>query len=55
MDYNDNWNYCVSTASSYLSTSWVEHFFETEEEANEFAAAQRKRGKAVLVVDKDEY
>lgn len=53
--YENEWEWCVSTASSYLSTNWKEHFFLTEEDANAFYKAARKKGYAVLMVDREGY
>ena len=53
--YSEAWRLCVSTASSFLSTSWEEHFFLDEGEARAFARQARKNGFAVLVVTPDEY
>ena len=50
-----NWEYCVSTASSFLSLDWEEHFFATREEAEAFEREARKLGKATLIVARDEY
>ncbi len=50
-----NWAYCVSTASSFLSLDWEEHFFASGEEADAFERKARKRGKATLKVSADEY
>ena len=50
-----NWEYCVSTASSFLSLDWEEHFFATEVEADAFEREARKCGKATLKVSADEY
>lgn len=55
INYNDNWEYCVSIASSYLSTSWREYFFETEEEAKKFYQQKKVAGYAVLMANRDEY
>ena len=51
----DAWEWCVSTATSYLSTSWKEFFFETEEAARQFYKEKRAAGYAVLIVDRDGY
>ena len=50
-----NWEYCVSTASSFLSLDWEEHFFPTREEAEAFDREARKLGKVTLIVARDEY
>lgn len=49
------WKYCVSTASSFMSVNWEERFFPTEEDADVFEREARKRGKATLKVSADEY
>ena len=51
----DSWEWCVSIASSYLSSSWKEFFFEAEEAARKFYKEKRAAGYAVLIVDRDEY
>lgn len=54
-NYRSNWNWCVSTASSYMSTNWTEHFFVSEEDAKKFYNAMRKKRYAVLMVDRESY
>ena len=49
------WNYCVSTSSSYMSLSWVEHFFSTKEEASAFEKEARNAGYVTLTVTPNEY
>lgn len=49
------WTHCVSIASSYLSTSWTEHFFASREEAIDFRNEAELRGYAWLMVTPDEY
>ena len=50
-----DWEYCVSTASSFMSVNWEEHFFSTEDEADAYERKARKRGKATLKVAREEY
>ena len=50
-----DWEYCVSTASSFMSANWEEHFFSTEDEADAYERKARKLGKATLKVAKEEY
>lgn len=55
VNYDDAWEMCVSTASSFLSTNWKETFFATREGAKAFAKYSKSIGLAVLVVTPDEY
>lgn len=48
--------YCVSTSTGgYMSLSWDEHFFWTEDAAKVYRDAAKKKGLAVLMVDQDGY
>ena len=49
------WTYCVSTSTSYLSLSWIEHFFSTKAEASAFEIEAHKQGYVTLTVTPDEY
>ena len=49
------WEYCVSTASSFMSANWEEYFFSTEGEADAYERKARKLGKATLKIARDEY
>lgn len=55
VSYNDSWSYCVSTASSYMSMNWKEHFFLNEEDANTYYKTAKQKGYAVLIVDREGY
>ena len=56
VSYDDNWEYCVSiSAGGYLSLSWEEFFFMTEDDASNFYKQKKNEGYAVLMVDKDGY
>lgn len=55
LKYEDDWKYCVSTSSSYMSLTWEETFFETRCEAVEYRDSMKKRGYAVLMVDREGY
>ena len=49
------WEYCVSTSSSFMSLSWVEHFFSSKEEAAQFETEAHRQGYVTLTITPDEY
>lgn len=53
--YNTHWKKCVSVSTSFLSLSWLEFFFDNEEDSKAFNAFCRKEGYVTLVVTPDEY
>ena len=55
LEEDDNWEWCVSIASSFMSFDWDEYFFATHEEAKSFYDTMRGRGYATLIVDRESY
>lgn len=49
------WKYCVSTSTSLMSTSWIEHFFVTKEAAHSFAAEAERQGYVYLIATPETY
>lgn len=49
------WRWCVSTATSFLSISWTEHFFATKKEADAFQQLAERAGYVTIKVTPDEY
>lgn len=53
--YKFRWTLCVSVATSFLSTSWVEFFFKNEKDAYSFEKYCREAGYATLTATHEEY
>lgn len=49
------WKYCVSTSTSLMSTSWIEHFFFSKEAAHSFAAEAERQGYVYLIATPETY
>ena len=54
-EIEDDWKWCVSTASSFMSSSWEEYFFSTYEDAKAFCKIAKDRGLTTIIVDRDSY